>query len=139
MAIRFNHLHVKGSRPRQTARWYMRWFEAILVSDDHRMADGSMAVILDLGGARLFVSGNPPGAKLAPANAEQHAGLEHFAITLTGELEPFVHSLKAANVRVLVPPFTNRYGTRIAFIEGPDQVRIELVHYPSAAQTQPSA
>src|SRR5262245_41865629 len=106
MSIAFNHLHLKGARPRHSAKWYMRWFGAELISDDHRMADGSKAVILNLGGARVFVSGNPPGLRLPPASAEQHAGLEHFAVTLSADLDPFVQSLKAGHVRVLVPPFT---------------------------------
>lgn len=133
--ILFNHLHVKGPRPGLAAKWYVRWLGAKVISNDHRMADGSRAFILDLGGIRLFVSGRPPKAALREGDAGLHAGLEHFAVTIAEDPESFVHRLASARVPVLVPPFTNRYGARIAFIQGPDNVRIELVHYPHSRPT----
>ncbi len=58
--------------------------------------------------------------------AQPRYGVEHFG-PVVADLDATVAALQAQGVRILREPLTIRPGRRIAFIEGPDRVRIELV------------
>ncbi len=78
---------------------------------------------LDLGGARLIVSG--PADRPGPELGEPHIGVDHFGMKVAN-LEAAIKDLKSRGVRFLQDLTVTPSGDKIAFMEAPDNTRIEL-------------
>ena len=127
MAYSINHVHIRSSDPHKSAAWYTEHFGAKLVSE-RTVMPGTVTLSLEVGGpTRLNISSKQEGTPDTRAAAElNRLGLEHFGFhtdDITGDLA----RLEAANVRVVLPETEFTPGTRLAYIEGPDDVLIELV------------
>jgi catechol 2,3-dioxygenase-like lactoylglutathione lyase family enzyme len=84
------------------------------------------------GSTRLNVSSRPKGASGPRAVAElNRLGLEHFGFDVE-DLKAELHRLENAGIRIVLPATEVAGGTRLAYIEGPDDVLIELVQRPRA-------
>ena len=90
---------------------------------------GKLRVIVDLGGVRLFIEEVPPGTHAAPE--PPYLGLEHIGLAVSG-IDAIAAELKRKGAEFVVEPRSPRPGTRIAFIRGPENVRIELVDRAAA-------
>ena len=123
LEYKFNHLHVYCSDVDASARWFVDALGAELVSD--RDSLGIPARALQLGGARVLLRGAREGENLAPAGP-QHYGTDHFGLEVS-DVDATVDELKRRGVFIDVEPWNIRPETRIAFVKGPDNVRIELV------------
>jgi catechol 2,3-dioxygenase-like lactoylglutathione lyase family enzyme len=66
----------------------------------------------------------PEGSPL-PATIETREGLDHFGVAVD-DMDAAASALKEKGVRFVVEPLQVRPGLRIAYIEAPDKVRIEL-------------
>ncbi len=88
------------------------------------MNDGKLRVIVALGGVRLFIEAVPPGTHAAPE--PPYLGLEHIGLAVT-RLDDVAAALKRKGAEFVVEPCSPRPGTRIAFVRGPENVRIELI------------
>ena len=76
---------------------------------------------------RLNISSPPAGSSDERAVAElNRLGLEHFGFDVD-DIDADIARLTAAGVRVVLPITEVTGGTRLAYIEGPDNVLIELV------------
>ncbi len=127
MAYAINHVHIRSADPRRSAAWYEEHFEAKIVSEREVMP-GTVTLSMEVGGpVRLNISSKPEGTPDIRAVAElNRLGLEHFGfdvVDLASELE----RLEKADVRIVLPLTEVVGGTRLAYIEGPDDVLIELV------------
>jgi catechol 2,3-dioxygenase-like lactoylglutathione lyase family enzyme len=79
---------------------------------------------------RLNVSSQPEGACDKGAIAElNRLGLEHFGFDVE-DLKAELDRLERAGIRIVLPATEVVGGTRLAYIEGPDGVLIELVQRP---------
>jgi catechol 2,3-dioxygenase-like lactoylglutathione lyase family enzyme len=58
--------------------------------------------------------------------ASDYIGLDHLGLRVD-DVDAATAELKRRGAKVLVEPKTIRPGVRIAFIQGPDDVRIELL------------
>ena len=130
MAYAINHVHIRSADPHRSAAWYEEHFGAKLVSEREVMP-GTVTLGMEVGGpVRLNISSKPPGTSDERPVAElNRLGLEHFGFDvadLAAELERF----EKANVRIVLPLTEVVGGTRLAYIEGPDDVLIELVQRP---------
>mgnify|MGYP000577853052 CR=1 FL=1 len=130
MEYAINHVHIRSADPHATAAWYEKHFEAKIVSEREVMP-GTITVGMELGGpVRLNISSQPDGSSDERAVAElNRLGLEHFGFNvedLSAELDKF----QKAGVRVVLPSTEVTGGTKLAYIEGPDDVLIELVQRP---------
>jgi len=126
MPIAINHVHLRSSDPHVAAAWYEKHFDAKKVFDAE-VTPGSITIVMQLGGpVTLNISSQPEGASVKKAIAElNHLGLEHFGFVVD-DLKAMVDRLKTRDVHI-VQPFTDVPGTmRLAYIEGPDGVLIEL-------------
>jgi len=126
MSIAINHVHIRSLDPHASAAWYEKHFNAKKVFDAE-VTPGSITIVMQLGGsATLNISSQPKGASQKTAVAElNHLGLEHFGFVVD-DLKAMVEHLQTDGVRI-VQPFTDVPGkTRLAYIEGPDGVLIEL-------------
>ena len=80
----------------------------------------------DLGGTRFNISSAPEGESLPVGTADPHYGLEHFGLH-TDNIEATMAALKDRGTEVLLPITQVGSGNKIAYVKGPDDVRIELV------------
>jgi lactoylglutathione lyase len=130
MPYAINHVHIRSSDPRASAAWYEKYFDGKIVSDREVMP-GTFTVSMEIGGpVRLNISSSPEGSSDERASAElNQLGLEHFGFStedLTADLEKF----EKAGIRVVLPSTEVVGGAHLAYIEGPDDVLIELVESP---------
>ena len=89
-------------------------------------SNGQPRVDLDLNGLTIFIAAVPADASLPTAPAEPYIGLDHLGLRVD-DVDAATAELKRRGAQVLVEPKTIRPGVRIAFIQGPDNVRIELL------------
>ncbi len=127
MKYSINHVHIRASEPRKSAEWYEKYFDAKIVSEREVMP-GTITVSMEVGGpVRLNISSPPAGSSDKRAAAElNQLGLEHFGFDvedLAADLERF----ESAGIRIVLPLTEVGTGTKLAYIEGPDDVIIELV------------
>jgi catechol 2,3-dioxygenase-like lactoylglutathione lyase family enzyme len=130
MPYPINHVHIRSADPHASASWYEKHFDAKLVSEREVMP-GTITLSLELGGpVRLNVSSKPAGSSDERAVADlNRLGLEHFGFAVE-DLEADLDRLQRDGVRIVLPITEVVGGTRLAYIEGPDDVLIELVQRP---------
>ena len=127
--FRVNHIHLKAPDPKKTAQWYVDVFGAKVLGEGTGLG-GSSSVRLDIDGTRINVTSAPAGETLPDGTADSHYGLEHFGFD-TDDIEAAMAHVQAHGAEVLLPITKMATGSRISYIKGPDNVRIELVQ-PSA-------
>ena len=127
MEYSINHVHIRSSDPRASASWYERYFNAKILWEREIMP-GTVTVSMEVGGpVRLNISSQPDGSSGERSVAElNRLGLEHFGFGVL-DLEAELDRLKEAGVRVVLPLTEVPTGALLAYIEGPDDVIIELV------------
>lgn len=130
MAYAINHVHIRSLDPHATAAWYAKYFDAKIVSEREVMP-GTITIGMEVGGpVRLNVSSKPEGSSDQKAVAElNRLGLEHFGFDVE-DLDAELERLKDSGIRIVLPLTEVVGGTRLAYIEGPDDVLIELVQRP---------
>lgn len=127
MDYRINHVHIRASDPRASATWYEKHFNAKILWEREIMPN-TVTVSMEVGGpVRLNISSKPPGTSDKRSTAElNRLGLEHFGFDVD-DLESEIGRLEKDGVRVVLPLTDVATGARLAYIEGPDDVLIELV------------
>ena len=127
MEYRINHVHIRAADPHATAAWYEKFFNARIVSERTVMPN-TITIGMEMGGpCRLNVSSKPQGSSDERSAAElNRLGLEHFGFDVE-DLEAEMERLTAAGIRVVLPITDTPTGSRLSYIEGPDDVLIELV------------
>lgn len=127
MQYSINHVHIRSSDPHASASWYEKHFNAKIVSAREVMP-GTITVSMEVGGpVRLNISSQPDGSSDERHVAElNRLGLEHFGFNVE-DLEAELNRLETAGIRIVLPLTEVVGGTRLAYIEGPDDVLIELV------------
>lgn len=119
----FDHIHLFTPDPEGMASYFENMFGAKVLRSS---PGGQPRIDLKLGGADIFildVSGNP-NAREGPAHP--HRGLDHFGLSVS-DIDQVCATLKAKGAKFTRGPETIRPGTRIAFVEGPEGVSIELL------------
>ena len=127
MPYAINHVHIRASDPHRSAAWYEEFFDAKILSV-REVLPGTISITTDAGGpTRLLISSPPAGSSGERAAAElNRLGLEHFGFS-TDDIEADIAKFEKAGVRVVMPIRDIGSGAKIAYIEGPDDVLIELV------------
>jgi catechol 2,3-dioxygenase-like lactoylglutathione lyase family enzyme len=129
MTIKFHHIHLKARDPEKTAAWYEKAFGLKVEERITRPAGDLFLNCKSADGTSFVISGQKTGETLAPGSAATHLGLEHFAVE-TQDFEADLARLKSLGAVVLAEPVSTPTGIRFAFIEAPDDVRIELMYFP---------
>ena len=129
MPYAINHVHIRSTDPHRSAAWYEQYFEAKIVSEREVMP-GTITIGMEVGGScRLNISSKPAGSSDERAVAElNRLGLEHFGFDVE-DLKDELKRLESANIRIVLPYTDVGRGTCLAYIEGPDDVLIELVEH----------
>ncbi|HWM47448.1 MAG TPA: VOC family protein [Xanthobacteraceae bacterium] len=129
--MKFHHLHLKARDPEQTADWYGRAFGFTITEKIRRPAGDLFIACKTADGTTVVISGEKTGETLAPGSASTRFGLEHFAVA-SDDFDRDLAHLKSLGAAVLDAPVTTPTGIRFAFVQGPDDVRIELMYFPKA-------
>ena len=123
-AYAYDHIHLRSRDPRATAEFYQRMFDAQIL--ESVQSDGTPRIDLDLNGLTVFIARVPAEAAISEAPAEPYLGLDHFGLRVDN-LDEAAAELKRRGATFAVEPRTIRPGVRIAFLQCPDNVRIELL------------
>ena len=120
---RFDHVHVYCSDLPATEGWFVEKMGAELIR--RRDPKPAPASDLRLGGAVLYLREQRPNETLGEGGASRF-GTDHFGLAVD-DLNATAAELKRRGVEFEVEPYEIRPGLRIAFVKGPDEVRIELL------------
>jgi lactoylglutathione lyase len=120
----YDHIHLRTRDPRGTAEWYARMFGAKVL--ESVQSDGQPRIDLDINGLTVFIAQVPTDAEMAQAPADPHLGLDHFGLRVD-DLGAAAAELKAQGAVFTLEPRQLRPGVKIAFVQCPDNVRVELL------------
>lgn len=128
----FDHFHLFTPDPKATAEWYRRMFDAEVI--ESLQSDGKVRVDMKLCGAMVYLSDGRLAARLEknptgqpdPAPPRAYFGLDHIGLRVQN-LDQAVEELKKRGAEFAVELTAVRPGARLAYVRGPDEVRIELV------------
>ena len=123
-SYRYDHMHLRTRDVRKTAEYYRDVFDAKIV--DSIQSDGRPRTDLDLNGLTIFIAPVATDAATPPAPSEPYIGLDHFGLRVD-DMDEAVAELRRRGAKFTMEPRTIRPGVRIAFIQAPDNVRIELL------------
>jgi|TARA_Y100000310_G_C20689105_1_gene821006 catechol 2,3-dioxygenase-like lactoylglutathione lyase family enzyme len=129
LAYAFNHVHLKAPDPGKTADWYIQAFNFKIVSDNARASGDRFIRCETEDGIVVNISGGRTGESLADGNADVHWGLEHIGITID-DMTSEIARLEGLGAKLKEGPTSIPGGPTIAFIEAPDDTRIELLQLP---------
>ncbi|WP_375462403.1 VOC family protein [uncultured Methylobacterium sp.] len=128
MTYRYDHLHLRSRDAVSAASFYVETFGAREVRREG--APAVSRVVLDLGGLTVFIEQAPAGT--APTAQAPHLGIEHLGLGCA-DLDAALADMRARGVRILADAQQRHPGLRVAFVAGPDDVRIELLERRDAA------
>ena len=120
----YDHIHLRSRDPMATAQYYQRMFDAKIV--ESIQSDGRPRIDLDINGLTVFLARVPEDADIPSAPVDPHMGLDHFGLRVDN-MDAAYTELKQRGATFAVEPRTIRPGVRIAFVQAPDNVRIELL------------
>jgi len=120
----YDHMHLRSRDPMATAQYYHKMFDAKII--ESVQSDGRPRIDLDLNGLTIFIAKVPPEVEIPSAPVEPYVGLDHFGLRVSN-MDEAVAELKRRGATFAVEPRTIRPGVRIAFVQAPENVRIELL------------
>ena len=130
MSYSFNHVHLKSSDPGKTADWYVEAFGFEIVNDENPRPQGDRFIrCRTKDGVAINISGARTGELMGEGAATAHWGREHFGIEVD-DIEAELKRLEGLGAEVLEGPTRTATGLSIAFIQAPDDVRIEVMQLP---------
>jgi catechol 2,3-dioxygenase-like lactoylglutathione lyase family enzyme len=123
-SLAFDHVHLVAKDPKATAAWYVdKLGGEITRSLEVR---GAPQIYVALGGFIVIVRGQRP-AESAAARPGLQWGVDHFGMRVKGDFDAFCSDLRSKGVGFSLEPTNFNPTTRIAFINAPDGVSIELL------------
>lgn len=123
-SIVFDHVHLISEDPQSTASWYADKLGGKIINSAE--VRGAPQVFVAFEGATIIVRGQRPGEQPNAKEGPQW-GTDHFGFQIHGEFDGFCDELKKKGVTFTVDPVDFSPSARIAFIEAPDGVSIELL------------
>ena len=123
-SIVFDHIHAISEDPESAASWYKDKLGGEIISSQE--IRGAPQFYVAFQGATIIVRGQRPGEQADRKHGLQW-GTDHFGFHVHGDFDGFCNDLRKKGVTFRVEPMDFRPGIRIAFIEAPDGVSIELV------------
>lgn len=120
----YDHIHVRTKDPEGMATFFETMFGAKVLR--LIQSDGVPRVDLDVNGLAIFIASVPPEEHIDLSPRDPHLGLDHFGFRVD-DIDGAVEDLRSKGAEIYVEPRTIRPGVRIAFVRGPDDVRIEIL------------
>ena len=124
VSIVFDHVHLISEAPESAATWYVEKLGGKVVGNNE--VQGAPQFYVAFEGATLIVRGQRTGEQVAGKKGSQW-GTDHFGFHVPGDFDAFCNDLKQRGVTFTMDPVDFSPTVRIAFIEAPDGVRVELL------------
>jgi catechol 2,3-dioxygenase-like lactoylglutathione lyase family enzyme len=124
-SIAFDHVHLVSKDPRAAVDWYVEKLGGKVIRSAE--AQGAPQISVSLGDAMIIVRGQRPAEQAAEKPGVQW-GVDHFGMRVTGDFDGFCAKLRSEGVAFNKEPTDINPVTRIAFIQAPDGVSIELLN-----------
>ena len=123
-SLGFDHVHLVAKDAHATARWYVD----TLGGEVSRSLEvkGAPQVYVSFNGFIVIVRGERPNES-ASEKKNLEWGVDHFGLRVRGDFDAFCNGLKEKGVTFSLAPTDFNPTTRIAFIDAPDGVSIELL------------
>ncbi len=122
MITGLDHIHIMSNNPEEAVRYFEKMLDGKVLSRiDSR---GFPLIRLDVHGVPVAVLGTDKTDQLVPGKGSK--GLDHFGFKVK-DMEQTAQDLKKRGVKFTIEPTVTPWGIKIAFIEGPEGTRIELV------------
>ena len=127
MTYNFNHVHLKAPDPGKTADWYVAAFDFEIIDDQNPRPQGDRFIRCKTkDGVTINISSARTGESMGDGDADTHWGIEHFGIEVD-DIEKELSRLESLGAKILEGPIQTPGGLSLAFIEAPDDVRIEVM------------
>ena len=123
-SLGFDHVHLVAQDARTTARWYVDKLGGEITKELE--VRGAPQIYVALGGFIVIVRGQRPAESAADKPGLQW-GVDHFGLRVKGDFDGFCAGLRQKGVTFSLEPTDFNPTTRIAFINAPDGVSIELL------------
>ncbi|MGA6925420.1 MAG: VOC family protein [Desulfosarcina sp.] len=120
----FDHVHLVSEDPESAGSWYEEKLGGKIVESAE--TGGSLSVRVAFEGATVIIRGKRTNEKPIK-KPELQWGTDHFGFSVNGNFDAFCNDLKNNGVKFTIDPFNFTPAIRIAFIEAPDNVSIELL------------
>jgi catechol 2,3-dioxygenase-like lactoylglutathione lyase family enzyme len=120
----FDHVHLISKDPQSTAEWYVEKLGGKVVGKSE--VRGAPQIVVSFKGATIIVRGQRTGEEVGE-KGELQWGTDHFGFSVNGDFDGFCGALKKNGVKFTMDPVDFGPTVRIAFIEAPDGVSIELL------------
>ena len=122
--LSFDHVHVISKQPKEAAEWYADRLGGKIAKS--ATVKDAPQIYVSFGDSYIIVRGQRPGES-AQDKKNTEWGSDHFGFNVAGDFNAFCDGLKKKGVTFSVEPHDNNPTTRIAFIDAPDGVSIELL------------
>lgn len=123
-SIVFDHVHLISKDPKSTGTWYAEKLGGKVISSSE--SRGVAQVIVAFKGSTIIVRGRRPAEEMSEKSGIEW-GTDHFGFRVDGDFDGFCENLKQRGVTFTIDPVDFNPSVRIAFIEAPDGVSIELL------------
>ena len=124
-SLSFDHVHLVAKDPKATANWYVDKLGGDIVRSVE--VKGAPQVYVSIAGALVIVRGQRPAESVEGKPGLQW-GVDHFGLRVKGDFDGFCAGLRGKGVTFSLEPVDFNPTTRIAFINAPDGVSIELLN-----------
>jgi len=114
-----DHVHLRSLDAKAAARFYVTMFDAVPTPSGLEQRE-----VVDLGGLTLFIEQVSPGTAATPP--PPFLGVEHIGLSVTG-FDAIVADLTVKGAVFAVAPHSPRPGIKIAFVQAPDGVAVEIL------------
>jgi lactoylglutathione lyase len=123
-SLAFDHIHVIAKDPQSAANWYVDKLGGKAVKSGD--VKGAPQIYVSFGSAFIIVRGQRPG-EAARDKSNLEWGADHFGFQVSGDFDGFCKGLRAKGVTFSLEPTDINPTTRIAFVNAPDGVSVELL------------
>jgi lactoylglutathione lyase len=123
--LAFDHVHLVANDPQAAAAWYADKLGGKIVRSLE--VKGAPQIYVSLGGFIVIVRGQRP-AESAQKKPGLQWGVDHFGVRVKGDFDGFCDGLRKKGVTFSLEPTDFNPTTRIAFINAPDGVSVELLN-----------
>lgn len=120
----FDHVHLISKDPKSAASWYEEKLGGRVVNTSE--VRGAPSIVVAFKGATVIIRGQRTGEEVNDKTGVEY-GTDHFGLRIEGDFDGFCGDLKKNGVKFTVDPMDFTPTVRIAFIEAPDGVSIELL------------
>ena len=119
----FDHLHIVSEDPKTVAEYFRTKFDAKVIET---IQDGKPRIDVDLNGLNIFLFRAVREDDLPACSPGRYKGLDHFGLCVE-DLDAACAELKRRGVEFTMEPNAVRPGLKIAFVRGPENIRIEIL------------